>query len=467
MKNILTTTIVVFALTTTAFAQTGSVDFTFDSEIGANNTVWTTSIQDDGKIIIGGDFTTYNGTARNHIARLHVDGTLDTSFDPGTGANLTIRTTSIQSDGKILIGGTFTMFNGIAKSRIARLNVDGTIDTTFVQGTGASDGVYSIAIQNDDQIIIGGWFTSYNGTPRNKIARLNLDGTIDNTFNPGTGADLAVLTTSILNEGQIIVGGAFTSYNGSARNRIARLNEDGSLDLSFDPGIGADNWIWTTSIQSDGKIVAGGLFTYYDGSSRNKIARLNVDGSLDGSFNPGSGANNDVFTSSVQSDGQIIIGGWFSSYNGTARNRITRLNVDGSLDDSFDPGSGANDIIWTIALQSDEQIIVGGQFTGYDGIERNRIVRLQSLTTGINDLNPAADHIKLFPNPTRGALTLQADILSGALVYVYNTAGQLVIQEIIGIGNSLMLDLSNQASGLYTIEVKQPAYSSRFKVSKQ
>ncbi|MBW8049779.1 MAG: T9SS type A sorting domain-containing protein [Cytophagales bacterium] len=259
-------------------------------------------------------------------------GSIDPSFNPtdigfgfGDGANSTVRTTSIQSDGKIIIGGDFTSYNGTARNYIARLNADGTPDSTFTVGTGANWTVQTTSIQNDGKIIIGGQFTSYNGTAINRIARLNADGTLDGTFTVGTGANGYVLTTSIQSDGKIIIGGLFTSYNGTAINRIARLNADGTLDSTFTVGTGASFSVSTTSIQNDGKIIIGGDFFFYNGISRNRIARLNTDGTLDSTFNVGTGANDDVLTTSIQSDGKIIIGGWFTSYNGTGRNRIARL----------------------------------------------------------------------------------------------------------------------------------------------
>jgi len=191
-------------------------------------------------------------------------------------------------------------------------------------------------------------------------------GTIDLTFNPGSGANNLVCTASIQSDGKIIIGGTFTFYNGIARNRIARLNTDGSLDTSFNPGTGADNDVWTTSIQSDGKIIIGGNFTSYNGIAINRIARLNTNGTLDTSFNPGTGANDYVYTTSIQSDGKLMVGGNFTSYNGIARNRIARLNTNGTLDTSFSPGTGANDIVYTTSIQSDGKIIIGGYFTSYN-----------------------------------------------------------------------------------------------------
>jgi uncharacterized delta-60 repeat protein len=365
----------------------GSLDTGFNPGSGFNNAVFTTSIQSDGKIIVGGSFTAFNGTVRNSIARLNPDGSLDTGFNPGSGFNNSVNTTSIQADGKIIVGGTFTTFNGTARSRIARLNPDGSLDTGFNPGSGFNNAVFTTSIQSDGKIIVGGGFTAYNGTTRNRIARLNVNGSLDTGFNPGSGFNNTVNTTSIQADGKIIVGGDFTTFNGTARNCIARLNPDGSLDTTFNPGNGFNSAVFTTSIQADDKIIVGGSFTAFNGTTINRIARLNPDGSLDTGFNPGSGFNINVSTTSIQADGKIIVGGTFTTFNGTARNRIARLNVNGSLDTGFNPGSGFNGSVRTTSIQADGKIIVGGFFTTFNGTARNRIARLNpdgSLDTGFN-----------------------------------------------------------------------------------
>ena len=357
----------------------GTLDTTFNPGAGANGSVYTTAIQSDGKIIIGGDFTSFNGTAINRIARLNTDGTLDTTFNIGTGANNIVRTITIQSDGKIMIGGQFTSYNDTTINRIARLNADGTLDTTFNTGTGVSNNtVATTAIQSDGKIIIGGYFTSYNGTARNNIARLNADGTLDTTFNPGTGTSSYVFSIAMQSDGKIIIGGSFSSYNGTLRNRIARLNADGTLDTTFNQGNSETDDIYTTAIQSDGKIMIGGFFTSFNGIDRDRIARLNADGTLDTTFNPGAGANSSVETIAIQSDGKTIIGGGFSTYNGTARGKIARLNADGTLYGTFDLGTGANGTVHTTIIQTDGKIIIGGEFTSYNGTAINRIARLNA-----------------------------------------------------------------------------------------
>jgi uncharacterized delta-60 repeat protein len=366
--------LVMLALPTVLVAQPGTLDATFNPGTGANNLIWSVVYQPDGRVLIGGEFTSYNGTAMNRIARLNADGSLDGSFNPGTGVADRIFSIANQPDGKVLIGGEFTSYNGTAMNRIARLNADGSLDGSFNPGTGTNGTIFSIASQPDGKVLIGGVFATYNGTPRNNIARLNADGSLDGSFDPGTGANNLIWSVVYQPDGRVLIGGDFTSYNGTARNYIARLNADGSLDVGFNPGTGANDGIRSVAYQP-GKVLISGFFTAYNGTARNRIARLNFDGSLDGSFDPGTGANNLIWSVVYQPDGKVLIGGGFTTYNGTARNNIARLNADGSLDVSFNPGTGANDPIRSVAYQPGK-VLISGFFTAYNGTARNRIARV-------------------------------------------------------------------------------------------
>ena len=429
----------------------GTIDFTFNPSFGANNSVATTAIQNDGKIIIGGSFTSYNETFRNHIARLNADGTLDATFNPGTGASSEVRTTAIQSDGKIIIGGAFFSYNYISINRIARLKADGTLDVTFKLGTGADGTVFTTAIQSDGKIIIGGDFTSFNGTARNHIARLNSDGTLDATFNPGSGADGTVFTTAIQSDGKIIIGGDFASYNGTTKNHIARLYADGTLDATFNNGTGVNGTVFTTAIQSDGEIIIGGVFNSYNGITRSQIARLNANGTLDANFNIGTGTDSIVSTTAIQSDGKIIIGGSFTSFNGTVRNRIARLNSDGTLDATFNPGMGASSYVWTTAIQSDGKIIIGGNFTSYNGIGRNRVARiLNSNPLGITTLQSAS--ISIYPNPVSDELHIEIEGNNEQVnMEILNSIGQVVYKG--NLAKAITVQTSDFVRGVYLIKL--------------
>jgi uncharacterized delta-60 repeat protein len=370
----------------------GALDTSFNPGTGVNNGVLTVAVQTDDKIIIGGNFITVNGVARRSIARLNADGSVDDSFNPGTGASSGVYTSAVQADGKIIMGGNFTSVNGVARNYIARLNADGSVDDSF--NPGANSYVETSAVQADGKILIGGGFTSVNGVAINRIARLNTDGSVDLSFNSGTGGGTtnAVWTIAVQADGKIIIGGGFTSVNGVARSRIARLNADGSVDSSFNPGTGVNNIVEASAVQADGKIMMGGWFTTVNGVTRNYIARLNADGSVDPSFNPGAGANNYVYTIAVQADGKMIIGGEFTTVNGIARNYIARLNADASVDPSFNPGLGESGAVTIIAAQADGKIIVGGGFTTVNGVAINRIARIHTGDSDGDGIQDAADY---------------------------------------------------------------------------
>lgn len=357
----------------------GSVDTSFNTGTGFTNIVYSISLAPEGKIIVGGAFTTYNGTACKYLCRINADGSLDTSFNTGTGPSDYVYDINTQTDGRIIIGGRFTSYNGKAINRIARLETDGSMDLFFTPGTGANGIVYSTNIQPDGKIIVGGAFTAFNdGSSRKYLTRLNANGTPDLTFNTGTGPDAVVYATSLLGNGKMIVTGVFTKYNGVIKNRIARLFADGTLDTTFNPSNGANGIIYSTSLQPDGKIIIAGNFTSLNGVARSRIARINSDDSLDTTFNPGSGADGEIRSITLQPDGKILIAGDFTTYNGTARKRIARINADGSLDATFDSSNyGPNQLVNQVILQPDGKVIVVGKFTVY-GLARNRIARINT-----------------------------------------------------------------------------------------
>jgi uncharacterized delta-60 repeat protein len=364
----------------------GSLDSSFvQTGTGLNSRVNSVAVQSDGKVLVGGNFVSYNGTSTPRLARLNADGSMDSSFaQSGTGLDNFVNSLTVQIDGKVLVGGGFTSYNGTSRSYIARLNSDGSLDSSFAQmATGLSARVYSIAIQGNGKLLVGGGFTSYNGTAVRGIARLNADGSLDSSFEQtGTGLNTsAVYSLTVQSDGKVLVGGNFSSYNGTSRPRIARLNADGSLDSSFAPtGTGLNGLVNSVVLQSDGKVLVGGNFTSYNGTSTPRMARLNADGSLDSSFaQTGVGLNNEVFSLAVQSDGKILVGGSFNSYNVTSAPRVARLNADGSFDSSFaQTGTGLSGWVQSLAIQSDGKVMVGGGFTFYNGTSTPRIARLNA-----------------------------------------------------------------------------------------
>jgi uncharacterized delta-60 repeat protein/uncharacterized repeat protein (TIGR01451 family) len=359
----------------------GTIDSQFNTGYGANNAVISIALQTDGKILVSGLFNTFGNVQAIGVVRLNSDGTIDNSFalqTLGSGTLDYYGVISSQPDGKILVGGNFVMYNKCTANKLLRLNSNGTIDNTFKKGNGANDWIKAIAYLPDGKVLVGGQFVSFNGVIKNGIACLNSDGTISNSFNTGTGANASVYSLILQPDGKIIVGGQFTTFNGVANKRgILRLNSDGSIDNTFNAGTGADDVVLTLALQSDGKILVGGLFTSFNGAAKNRLVRLNSDGSVDNTFAIGSGANNSIETILQQSDGKIIIGGAFTTFNGQAKNYIVRLNVGGSIDNSFNMGTGFNNSVYSIAQQpNDEKILIGGSFSLYNALPSNGIVRL-------------------------------------------------------------------------------------------
>jgi uncharacterized delta-60 repeat protein len=321
----------------------GSKDTGFNTGTGFDSTVvaWGKSVQSDKKVIVGHNFSTYNGTSSLRLARINTNGSYDSTFNVGAGFNATTPSNSLQSDGKVIVGGAFTTYNNISAPRIVRLNTNGSIDTGFVYGTGFNGTTENIAVDSSNRIIAVGGFSSYNGTSATRIIRLNTNGTVDGTFSTGVGFPSNPTRVILDSSSKILVIGFFGSYNNISAVRIVRINDNGTIDPSLSTGSGFNNTTRSIAQQSDGKLIVGGTFTSYNGTSANRIIRLNSNGSIDFTFNIGTGfSSGTVWDIAIQPDGKIISVGDFTSYNGTTANRIIRLNSDGSIDSSFNPGTG-------------------------------------------------------------------------------------------------------------------------------
>jgi uncharacterized delta-60 repeat protein/uncharacterized repeat protein (TIGR02543 family) len=383
--SILAATLVAFTQLSTLNPQPASAQSplpdSFNPGAGGLNraSVSSFAIQADGKILVGGYFTTLvDYQARNYIGRLNADGTLDSGFNPG--ANYEVSTLVVQGDGRILVGGAFWTLGGQPRSSIGRLNADGTLDSGFDPGAVDSDGgrpwVTALAVQTDGKILVGGNFTTLAGQTRNYIGRLNADGTLDAGFNPG--ANERVLSLAVQADGKILVGGEFSTLAGQTRNYIGRLNADGTVDSGFNPGAGG--WVYSLAVQADGKILVGGEFSTLAGQQRNQLARLNYSGTLDAGFNPGAsgGYFSYVHSLAVQANGRILVGGGFTALGGQTRKYLGRLNADGTLDGDFDPEPGDSEyvVVYSLAVQADGKILVGGEFDTLGTQYRGNIGRL-------------------------------------------------------------------------------------------
>lgn len=348
----------------------GSIDMSFDPS--ANQVVNTIVVEEDGRIILGGNFTElrvgslYATVPVNRVARVAADGSADVPFSSDFAGR--ILTTAQQPDGKILLGGTFVSIGGFTHFRLARLNLDGSVDSAFAPVFNGP--VQALTVQGDGKILAGGLFTSVNGTAVAYFVRLNGDGTIDSTFAPNPTGNVNAIAVQA--DGKIVIGGLFTTLqpkgdaDATVRYYIARLNADGTVDKNFDPQ--ANGNVLAIKVLSDGKIMLGGAFTLLQPNSgtpyaRYYLARLNTDGTVDGNFIVHAAAQ--VNALAVQSDGKVVVGGAFTQVQALnqqlfARNHLARVNPDGTVDAGFDPN--VSDPVVALAMEGN-QILVGGGFT--------------------------------------------------------------------------------------------------------
>ena len=343
-----------------------------------NNQVFALAVQPDGSLLAGGQFTWLSGGARNRLARFSADGMLDSSFNPGpSGGYEGVIALAVQADGKILVGGAFSTLGGVSRSSLGRLNADGTVDTTFT--TGANGQVDALAVQADGKILVGGDFSALGGASPSYLARLNVDGTVDTNFTPVVNSE--VMTLAVQDDGKIVVGGWFSGLGGSGPNYLGRLNPNGSLDAGFAPG--ANYAVNTVALQGDGKILVGGWFSMLGVAPRNYYGRVETNGTVDLSFDPR--PDSVVYSTVVQADGSIILGGEFS-YLGTQKcSRLGRVDTNGVMDASFHP---AVDVYtFALALQADSKLLVGGAFNYVGGQPRSNFGRLNSVGPATETIN--------------------------------------------------------------------------------
>lgn len=360
----------------------GQIDATFPHGLlyGFDKNVHDVKIQSDGKILIAGDFEHYDYDGvifySPFLCRLNDDGTFDTTFDitdGSVGLNNSIKTLHVLSDGKIIAGGEFTQIirNGITYnySNIIMFNTDGSINTSFNVGTGFNDTVEKIEVLANGKIVAGGRFTQYSGQSYNCIIQLNIDGSVDTSFNIGTGFnDTIPHVLDIIKDGDtLLVGGAYTSYNGTPANDIVRLLSNGDIDTSFNVGTGFNGPVFSIGLQSTGKIIVGGDFTNFNGVDLHygNIVRLNSDGSYSNSF--GYGLDNIVITIFVQPNDKIIVGGFFDKYytslvDFVESQKLIKFIATTNIDTNFYLGNNYDDGIYAItSYNGNDYLFIGGE----------------------------------------------------------------------------------------------------------
>lgn len=438
----------------------GFIDKTFNPNTGANESITKMSLQNDGKILINGDFTSYNGTYTYPFPRINSDGSLDTSFNLYPRFGNTISSVTPQLDGKFLVSGYFTAIDGVAVKYMVRLNADQSLDQSFVADLSKSPS--GVHLLKDGKILLHYVQSFGTGGLGGSLKRLNADGSVDKpSIGIGQGLYNIPIISSLISfpDGKIIFSGKESVFYSDYT--IYRLNTDGSLDSTLGY---CDKPVYSIKTQTDGKILLAGDFTTYKGIIIKSIARANSDGTLDGTFNPGLGANGAIYSMALQEDGKILIAGDFTTYNGIPANRIAKLNSDGSLDTSFNSGTGFNNVVRNIILQADGKILASGDFTSYNGIGKNRILRLNN-TVSLSTVDISKNkQIVIYPNPVKNILNIKTDeSISG--YEIYSLDGRKLTTE--NNVNNFKVDVSHLTKGDYLIKIKSKGKEQTAKFIKQ
>jgi uncharacterized delta-60 repeat protein len=375
----------------------GSIDPTFNTP-GFNGSVYSLALQTNGQILAAGNFTAVGITAEGGIARLNADGTLDSGFLSGSdgsgddGAFGSVNSIICQTDGRIVVGGSFSTVDDVFRNNIARLLSNGKLDTSFNPGPGANGGINALAesfINGNRVVYVGGGFTTYDGVNAPGITRVYADqtnnvnvGSVDPSFNIGTGLDgqvyaIAAYPTNSSYAGKVLVGGSFQHYNGVGVTNLVRLNVDGSLDTNFVSalGVGPNGTVRAIAIQLDGNILIGGGFTNFNNANADYIIRLQSNGTIDSSFT--GSANAEVDAIALQSDNRILLAGQFTLSDGIVRNHISRLLPTGAADPTINFGSGADGEVDALVVQpTNNTVVIGGTFDSYNGHAVENIARI-------------------------------------------------------------------------------------------
>ena len=342
--------------------------------------VTTLAVQNDGKVVAGGQayFTNYNGTPINYICRINTNGTLDSAFQANVGSGpagsgLTLSKIVVQPDGKILVGGTFSTFNGTNRSGLTRLNTDGSVDTTFIGTNSGAGGTFApnvaaIALQADGKIIAGGFFYTFNGTAVPSVARLNSDGTVDHSFAVPALQGFSVGAVGAQTDGKVFVGGTFTSWNGFTTPGIVRLNTNGSVDSVFSP-THPNPFPSITALYApgDGSVFVGGSVQGTTTNTTRYFAHLTSTGAIDPTYPTPDGPVADI---QPWPFGGLLVGGRFRNVAAQSRGDMCYFDGSGNLDVTFAPqpfAVASNDIvhIYSIGVAPDGKIVFGGWFTNY------------------------------------------------------------------------------------------------------
>lgn len=324
------------------------------------------------KILAVGSFASYRGISTPNVVRLNATGSIDSSFIVGSGANGIVRSVAsqvISGVQKYIIAGDFTEYDGLPANRIARINNNGTIDVTFgpIDSTGFNGTVSRVVVDTNNQILVTGNFSDYNGDTVTRIARLTVDGELDASFDVGTGLNAAATAAVALDfedSVKYVVGGYFTNYNSTAVNRVVRIHSNGDVDASFAIGTGFNSAplsFKTVGFGDDQRLLVGGSFTSYNGNAANYVVMLGSNGSVYSAFANGSVSGNvtAIASQDVELDQHFVLVGSFA-------NCVTRIDEQGNVDSDFIVSGPVTSLVNDVVVRSDGVMILGGNIASYN-----------------------------------------------------------------------------------------------------
>ena len=416
--------------------QDTSFQGNYEGTVNPDRDIYTCKILSNGKVLIGGRFTIINNSTPARLAQVNVDGTDYATFNTnlGTGFLDTVYATLVQTSGKIVVGGIFTDFNTNTRNRLARVDSDGIEDTAFYTNLGSAfDGeVYALAANSNEDIFVGGGFTNFNSNGIAGLAKLDVDGNQNVGFNANLGSGFtggAISAIEVQSDGKILVGGTFNALGNTTRYNLVRLNADGTVDTSFysnyDTSGGVNGAVRSIKVQSDGNILVGGDFNEFNGIQRNRLIRLNSDGTEDTTFytNIGTAFDAPVRSIQVQLDQKILVGGDFVNFNGTTRNYIVRLNSDGTENTAFYSllGTAFDATVFSMSTDSSGNIAIGGAFTNYNTGKASYLTKLSST------INQAIkENVSINRAPDSNLINIQGRDDSYNIIDVVNASGSRV-----------------------------------------
>jgi hypothetical protein len=347
---------------------------------GVHFTIGSIITDSSGSIYVGGQFNGYQNIERSFCFKLDSSGSLINDFNIGyNGLYGVFNIGKLELDNEEnLYAASTNIYSGEFKANknTGAILLTNPYDNASVSNTFALD-------NSTNSMYLSSWSTIYQNSASGYFVKCNKN-TYQRDFNFNTyssgGFNSNAVSTILFDSNQnLFVGGGFTTYQGTTVNRIVKVNKDtATLDTSFNMGVGFNNTVSRIIESHDSKIYAIGTFTSYSGSTQNRIVKLNLNGTIDSSFNIGAGFNSTPNAIAKQSDGKLIVVGDFTSYSGSACNRITRINTDGTRDLSFSIGTGFSQSVATLYIQSDGKILVGAVRGTYNGTSFNNIIRLNS-----------------------------------------------------------------------------------------